>query len=73
MGTTTPGLVFHGETAGDKAGRSVSWWQDTSGDGKDDLLIGAPGATTLDEFGAMFFRRALNNDSVYQGWASLLG
>jgi Tol biopolymer transport system component len=51
VGTTTPGLVFYGESAGDKAGQSVSWWQDISGDGKDDLLIGAPGATTLDEFG----------------------
>ena len=51
VGSTVPGLVLYGETAGDRAGASVSWWQDLSGDGVDDFLIGAPGATTLDEFG----------------------
>jgi len=51
VGGAVPGLVFEGESAGDKAGASISWWEDFSGDLIDDLLIGAPGATTLDEFG----------------------
>jgi hypothetical protein len=46
---TTPGLVLYGETAGDRAGESLSWWTDPTG--IDDLLIGAPGATTVDQFG----------------------
>jgi len=50
VGTTTAGLVFHGENAGDAAGSALSWWEDATG--PDDLLIGAPGATVLDEFGA---------------------
>ena len=50
VGGTVPGLVFHGETAGDNAGRSVSLWEDTDL-GTDDLIIGAPGAVTLDEDG----------------------
>jgi hypothetical protein len=49
VGTTTPGLVFHGETAGDAAGASVAAWPDPGG--IDDFLIGAPGATPTDEFG----------------------
>jgi hypothetical protein len=48
--TTACGIVFHGENAGDAAGSAVSWWED--GAGPDDLLIGAPGASVLDEFGA---------------------
>jgi hypothetical protein len=52
VGSTTPGLVFEGENAGDQAGLSVSSWQDQSGDGIDDLLIGAPGATALDAMGS---------------------
>jgi hypothetical protein len=51
VGSTTPGLVLNGESAGDHVGASVSHWEDAGGDGVDDLLIGAPGATTLDEFG----------------------
>jgi hypothetical protein len=52
VGSTTAGLVFHGEAAGDRAGEAVSSWEDSlSGNAIDDLLIGAPGATTLDEFG----------------------
>jgi hypothetical protein len=50
VGSTTDGLVLHGENAGDAAGSALSWWED--GTGPDDLLIGAPGATVLDEFGA---------------------
>jgi hypothetical protein len=49
VGTTTPGIVFHGESAGDALGTSVSWWKDPLG--SDDLLLGAPGADVLDEFG----------------------
>ena len=49
VGTTTPGLVFHGEAAGDAAGAAVSAWPEPGG--IDDFLIGAPGATTTDEFG----------------------
>ncbi len=51
VGSTTPGLVFHGENAGDRAGESISHWPDFSGDGIDDLLIGAPLAAPDDPFG----------------------
>ncbi len=51
VGGTTPGLVFHGETAGDFAGTAVSGWPHFTGDAIDDLLIGAPGADTIDGFG----------------------
>jgi Tol biopolymer transport system component len=52
------GLVFNGESAGDHAGQSVSAWKDfnsgpLSGDGIDDLIIGAPGADVTDEFGTL--------------------
>lgn len=43
------GVVFHGENPGDRAGESVSWWEDATG--FDDLLLGAPGATVSDENG----------------------
>jgi Tol biopolymer transport system component len=50
VGTTAlPGVVFHGEASGDRAGEALSWWEDDFG--IDDLLIGAPGATPNDEFG----------------------
>jgi hypothetical protein len=52
VGTTTPGLVLRGETAGDHLGTSVSQWEDRNSDGIDDMLLGAPDATSLDEFGA---------------------
>jgi hypothetical protein len=52
VGTTTPGLVLRGETAGDHLGASVSQWEDRNSDGIDDMLLGAPGATSLDELGA---------------------
>jgi len=47
---STPGLVFYGEAEFHEAGAAVSSWQDAFADGVDDLLIGAPGAATLDEF-----------------------
>ncbi len=50
-GSTTPGLVLHGEEPGDEAGAALSGWFDTGAggsDGLDDLLIGAPGAAVLD-------------------------
>ena len=50
VGSTTAGLVFRGESAGDRAGESVSSWEEQL-PGLDDLIIGAPGATTTDEFG----------------------
>jgi hypothetical protein len=52
VGTTKPGLVLRGETAGDHLGASVSQWEDRNSDGIDDMLLGAPGATSLDELGA---------------------
>ncbi len=52
VGTSTAGLTFNGESAGDRLGVSVSQWEQQGGDGIDDLLLGAPGATALDEFGA---------------------
>ena len=52
VGTTTPGLVLRGETAGDHLGASVSQWEDRNSDGIDDMLFGAPDATSRDEFGA---------------------
>ena len=51
VGETQPGRVFHGEAAGDGAGTAVSRWDQFTGDGIDDLLIGAPGADATDEFG----------------------
>src|SRR4030095_9735711 len=51
VGSTVRGLVMYGETAGDLLGAAVSLWPDETGDGFDDLLLGAPGATALDEFG----------------------
>ncbi len=50
-GATVEGLVFNGEEPGHRAGESISWWKDRSGDGIDDLLIGAPDARVADEFG----------------------
>jgi Tol biopolymer transport system component len=47
VGTTTPGIVFLGENAGDRAGESLSWWPDAETSGTGDLLIGAPGASTI--------------------------
>jgi len=52
VGSTVAGLVFEGEDAGDRAGEAVSNWPDQKSDGYDDLLIGAPLASTTDEFGA---------------------
>ncbi|MGH9868011.1 MAG: FG-GAP-like repeat-containing protein [Candidatus Polarisedimenticolia bacterium] len=52
VGSTVPGLVFQGETAGDGLGEAVSSWLDPFGDGFDDLLMSAPGADALDSFGA---------------------
>ncbi len=46
----TPGLVLNGEDDDDRAGESISWWQDPTG--IDDLLIGAPGASPEDELGS---------------------
>jgi hypothetical protein len=51
VGSTTPGLVLRGETAGDHLGASVSQWEDRNSDGIDDMLLGAPDATSLDELG----------------------
>jgi hypothetical protein len=51
VGVTTSGLVLNGEEAGDGAGESVSCWEDPLSGEVDDLLIGAPGATPLDDFG----------------------
>ena len=50
-GPSRPGLVLFGEAPGDRAGESISSWPDRGIDGFDDLLISAPGATVLDEFG----------------------
>ncbi len=52
VGSTVPGLVFRGEVAGDRLGEAVSSWTDGNGDGLDDLLLGAPGATALNLQGA---------------------
>jgi hypothetical protein len=56
VGGATSGIVFHGENQDDNAGQSVSCWEDFGasgggGDGVDDLLVGAPGATVLDNLG----------------------
>jgi hypothetical protein len=48
VGGSVPGRVFYGENAGDRAGEAVSWWLDPAN--FDDYLIGAPGATPVDEF-----------------------
>jgi hypothetical protein len=53
IGVGRPGLVFDGENAGDNAGASVSRWDEFAGDHIDDLLIGAPGADVVDEFGTL--------------------
>lgn len=52
VGVATPGLVFLGESAGDRLGSSVSRWPAESPSGIDDLLLGAPGASVLAEGGA---------------------
>ncbi|MCP3978644.1 MAG: hypothetical protein GY716_04825 [bacterium] len=56
VGTTTPGLVFHGEQEFDGAGESVSVWVGGIVGLADDLLIGAPGADTIDEFDGQIAR-----------------
>jgi Big-like domain-containing protein/ASPIC/UnbV protein/FG-GAP repeat protein/VCBS repeat protein/thrombospondin type 3 repeat protein len=53
VGVTQPGLVFVGENAGDNAGSSLSRWDQFTGDGVDDLLIGASGADATDAFGVL--------------------
>ncbi len=53
IGATQPGLVFDGEKAGDRAGSSISSWEDPLTGGIDDLLIGAPGSDVLDSFGGV--------------------
>ena len=44
VGVSRPGHVFHGESAGDRAGESISSWPDV-GSAVDDLIIGAPYAS----------------------------
>jgi hypothetical protein len=51
VGITVPGLVFPGEDLGDRVGEAVGRWGDQLGDGIDDMLIAAPGATPLDDSG----------------------
>ena len=51
VGGAVRGIVFHGEAAGDAAGASVSAWEEAL-PGVDDLILGAPGASPLDEFSA---------------------
>jgi hypothetical protein len=46
----TNGFVLNGESAGDKAGMSVSGAGDINGDGKADLVIGAPDVDTDENF-----------------------
>jgi Tol biopolymer transport system component len=53
VGVSRPGLVFHGESAGDRAGESVSSWEDFTHDLIDDLILGAPGADATGEFGEL--------------------
>ncbi len=53
VGTTVRGVVLNGETNGDALGTSVSIWRDQSGDGLDDLLVGAPGADALSATGSL--------------------
>ena len=50
VGGTVRGIVFHGEEAGDAAGTAVAPWEEAP-PGTDDLILGAPGASPLDEFG----------------------
>ena len=51
VGSTTPGLVFQGESVGDRLGASVSAWPKESGGDNDDILLGAPGASVLADNG----------------------
>ncbi len=51
VGVTTPGLVLQGEFAGDRLGEALSDWRDSRSGQSDDLLIGAPGASPIDEHG----------------------
>jgi hypothetical protein len=51
VGVSQPGVVFIGEAPGDLAGTAVSRWDQFTGDGIDDMLITAPGADALDDFG----------------------
>ncbi len=53
VGVSRPGLVFHGESAGDRAGESVSSWEDFTFDMIDDLILGAPGGDVTGEFGEL--------------------
>ncbi|HHQ47987.1 MAG TPA: hypothetical protein ENK19_03790, partial [Acidobacteria bacterium] len=43
LGTSQPGAVFTGESAGDRSGSAVAGIGDADGDGLGDLSIGAPG------------------------------
>jgi hypothetical protein len=48
IGGSVAGVVFVGAEAGDGAGSAVASVGDVDGDGRDDLLIGAPGANPVD-------------------------
>ena len=44
------GFAILGLDRGDRLGRSVSGAGDINGDGLDDVIVGAPGATTIDQY-----------------------
>ena len=48
----TNGFVINGRDAGDLSGHSVSNVGDINGDGVGDLIIGAPGASTISPYGS---------------------
>jgi hypothetical protein len=52
IGTTGRGVVLVGDSPGDLAGAAVSFAGDLDGDGDDDLLVGAPGASPAGRIGA---------------------
>ena len=51
----TNGFALTGVTAGDSSGTSASLAGDINGDGIDDLIIGAPDATTVADFAGKSF------------------
>ncbi len=71
-GTDEADATFHGERTGDHAGWAVGGPGDTDGDGRDDVLVGAPGADgDDDDEGRVFLLLQPSAGSVSLGDADL--